>query len=283
LKNRLILIEGIPGSGKTTTAARLRDYLTDKGIKVKLYSEGDPHPADIAWNAYIPLEEYVELIDKTPEHKDSIKNCTTFEKEYALVAYTKLGLDSKDNELLEYFEAHEVYDGRVPLDTFKNLHLNRWKQFGFSVEEDLTVIFECAFLQNHVNELMGAHDKGLDYIINYMQELITAVKDLNPKLIYLVQTDTCETIRRVAEERVSPDKSRWPDWIDRVIKYIEDSQYGQKHGLKGFDGAIEFFESRKKIELAVIDKLPVDKAVINNPEYKWEEVFEEVLVEVGVL
>ena len=87
------------------------------------------------------------------------------------------------------------------------------------------------------------------------------MKDLNPKLIYLVQLDTYETIKRVAEERVSSDKSQWPDWIDRVISYIEDSQYGRKHGLKGFDGVVAFFEARKKIELAVIDKLPVNKVV----------------------
>ncbi len=41
MKNRLILIEGIPGLGKITIAIRLKDYLISQGEKVKIFSEGD--------------------------------------------------------------------------------------------------------------------------------------------------------------------------------------------------------------------------------------------------
>lgn len=37
MKNRLILIEGIPGSGKTTIANKLKEHLVNKGVNVKLY------------------------------------------------------------------------------------------------------------------------------------------------------------------------------------------------------------------------------------------------------
>ena len=40
MKNRLILVEGIPGSGKTTISKKIRDYLMNKGLDVILYNEG---------------------------------------------------------------------------------------------------------------------------------------------------------------------------------------------------------------------------------------------------
>ncbi|MBN2884106.1 MAG: hypothetical protein JXN10_11300, partial [Clostridia bacterium] len=43
--NRLILLEGIPGSGKTTYARRLEEYFTENGLRAKCYLEGENHPA----------------------------------------------------------------------------------------------------------------------------------------------------------------------------------------------------------------------------------------------
>jgi adenylate kinase family enzyme len=277
VKNRLILIEGIPGSGKSTIASRLKDYLQNTGIKVKLYSEGDTHPADLAWNAVIQISDYEKLLIDYPKYAEIIRNNTQFEESYAIIAYIKLELGTEENELMSYFEAHEVYDGKVSLNTFKKLHLKRWEQFAKNIDDNSIIIFECSYLQNHINELMGFHNKDMEFIMDYMTDLIKTVERLSPKLIYLAQPNVHETIERVAKERVSPDKSKWQDWIDRVISYVETSQYGIKHNLKGFEGVVEFFNSRKEIELTVIKKLPMDKAIINNLEYNWNEVFNQVL------
>lgn len=282
MKNRLILVEGIPGSGKTTIADKIRSYLEGKEIKAILYREGDAHPADMAWNAYFSMDEYKELLKNNPQYSDAIKKNTQLEDDYAIIAYTKLGFTSQQNELMKYFEEHEVYNARVDLDTFKKLHFKRWQNFSKNTDNNSIVIFECSYLQNHINELLGYHEKDVKFIIDYMINLIKTVENLNPKLIYLTQPNVYETIDRVAKQRVSPDKSKWEDWIDLVIKYIENSPYGKSHGLKGYEGTIEFFDARKKIELDVIDKLSIDKAIIHNEEYNWDEVFNKVISELEV-
>lgn len=91
-----------------------------------------------------------------------------------------------------------------------------------------------------------------------------------------------ETIRRVAEERVSPDKSKWDDWIELVIRYIENSKYAQVENLKGYEGAITFFKDRKKCEELIIEKLDIDKAVIHNTSYDWNKVFEDVVAQLNI-
>ncbi|WP_017417227.1 zeta toxin family protein [Clostridium tunisiense] len=49
MDNKLILVEGIPGAGKTTTARRIKKRLISEGKNVILYEEGMSHPADMAW------------------------------------------------------------------------------------------------------------------------------------------------------------------------------------------------------------------------------------------
>ena len=277
MKNKLILVEGIPGSGKSTTSSKIANHLKEKGVNVKLFNEGDSHPADMAWNAYIPMDEYNNVLENNPKYASSIRENSVLEENYALVAYTKLNFSPEDKELVKFFQAHEVSDGRASLEVFKKLHFKRWTDFGQNVDGDSVVIFECSYLQNHVNELMGAHNKDKDFIISYMLDLIKTVKHLNPKLIYLSQENVRETISRVSKERVSSDKENWPDWIDMVIKYVEDSEYGKVNNLKGFDGVIKFFEDRKKIEFSVIDKLDIDKSIVVNTDYNWNDVFTDVL------
>lgn len=49
MKTRLIIVEGLPGSGKSTMAARLAEELRRAGRRVVCADEGEPgHPADFA-------------------------------------------------------------------------------------------------------------------------------------------------------------------------------------------------------------------------------------------
>ena len=282
-KNRLILVEGIPGSGKTTISNKIKEYLSEKGEKAVLYNEGELHPADMAWNSLLTLDEYKGVIESNKEHEEVIKNNTIIEDEYAIVAYTKLGFGPKENKMMEIFENHEVYGGRVGLDVFKEIHLKRWKRFNEDMKshKEQITIFECAFLQNHIGEILGDHNvTDEEYIKDYFRELIDTVKDLNPKLIYLNQESVEETINRVAKERISDDKDKCPDWIDIVIDYYQNCKYGKENNLKGYDSVITFLKKRKELEGRVIDDLKIDKAVINNLDYDWEEVTKGVLKEI---
>lgn len=274
MKNRLILVEGIPGSGKTTVSQKIRDYLIDKRFDVKLYNEGDLHPVDLAWNALLTKEEYSKLINENREYENTIKQNSVFEGDYVIVAYTKIGLDKKQYDLMRMFENHEVYDGRVSLDIFKNIHLNRWRKFGQEMKntKDKIVIFECAFFQNHINELLAVHEKDIKYIVNYLKELIETVLDLNPKLIYLNQNSVRDTLTRVSKERVSENKEIYPDWIDLVTEYFKNSNYGKRNNINGFDDIVEYFEKRQEIELEALKQLSIDSFVITNFHYDWENI-----------
>jgi hypothetical protein len=274
--SKLILIEGLPGSGKTTLARRIKEHLELNDVGVSLFCEGDLHPADLAWCAYVPRTRFDQLACQYPEHAQDLEVNTIFEGDHAIVAYTKLELPLH-HALMKCFQDHEVYDARVPMETFIRLHLDRWQSFAEQAKGRREVnIFECAFFQNYICELMAIHGEDDDAITNHLLSLAETVKSLNPTLIYLTQPDVAEAIARIARERVSPDKTSYDDWIDMVIGWLDRTRFAATRGVKGYAGVIRFFEERKRLEVATIKQLPINTYVLENHDYHWDDLFEKV-------
>ncbi len=257
---KLILVEGIPGSGKSTTAKKIEQLLKAQDIHTRCFQEGDLHPCDLAWHACVPLPVYKELLRDYHEHKNVLAQYALVEEEYVYVTYGKLGL-LPDHPLFIKLVSYEPYNGKVSLEQFKTLHFARWKKFGDQNHKDTTYIFECAYLQNHVVELILTYQQNHDYITTYMKELIETVQSLEPLLIYLSPTDIAWTINHAASERRTDYPEIWNDWIDDVIAYLENSNYGKANKITGIAGCLEFFKQRQKLELDLIKQLPVDTYV----------------------
>ena len=94
MKTKLILVEGIPGSGKSTIAKKIAAFLKEKGLQVKLYNEGDLHPADLAWHAVVPLEELPQIKSNYEGLWPQIEQQMNSDTQYAYIAYTKMQTDN---------------------------------------------------------------------------------------------------------------------------------------------------------------------------------------------
>jgi len=272
MKTKLIMVEGIPGSGKSTFAQKIADFYVNHGLKVNLYNEGGFHPADLAWNACIPVKSLDDVLAPYESFRHQINKNIHLENDYAIVSYTQVKTENTD--FYKDMESYEVYDKRVSFDIFNGLHRKRWETFNIQAKEKNELnIFECALFQNHVTELMLFHLADIDTIKTHINTMIQKVADLSPNLIYLSQPNVRETIERIAKQRIFEDGR----WIDGVINFTENTPYGKLHGIKGFDGAVRIFEERKRIELEIINSLPVNAVVLENPDYDWETLWENVV------
>lgn len=270
MQPKLLLVEGIPGSGKTTLSRRMRDYLLSKGVETRLYAEGDLSPADLAWHACIPPPSFEKLLAAYPQERDKIMRQTAFEGETAVVAYTQCGFD--DPAAYKAFERYEVCDGRLPLADFGRLHRARWARFASRAKKRGGVtIFECAFFQNHLNELIAYHDADQNEIDGYMRALLDTVAALDPVILYLTQPDVGKTIARVGASRLNEAGEK--EWLSRVVDYIEGSPFGKSHNLQGVGGCVAFFERRKSEELRLMKTLSARSFTVDNPSDDWEAVF----------
>ncbi len=101
-----------------------------------------------------------------------------------------------------------------------------------------------------------------------------SVKELSPVIIYLSQPDVRETIRRIAEERVS-DYGK--DWLTLCIEYCENSSFGKQNFIVGLDGALEMFRVRKQVEMEALARLSAPHVVIDNPSYDWDGVWADIV------
>ena len=277
MENRLILVEGIPGSGKTTTAKKLKESLISQGKEVILYEEGESHPADMAWNAYLNEEEYDDFLLKCFEMWETSEKTISKEElnlrieiqarkeeNHIILAYTRIDFpESCYWGLVNTVASKEICDGRRSLNEFKEIHLMRWNRFAKNALKDNTIyIFECAFLQNNIFELLGVYEKNDNEIYTYLSDLLDTVKCLNPYILYIEPYDVEKIIMEAAKERKSPDNSR-KDWIDEMGKWVSNMNYGKNRNLTGIEGVISFCKDRLRIDKVILEKLEIPVTLIN--------------------
>ncbi len=274
-ETKLIIVEGMWGSGKSTTAKLIYDHLTKAGIDTRAYLEGDlNNPADYDKVACFTQEEYSELVEKHIDSLKLIEEITHSKEIYYFIEYGKLQQElthGLPNELLADVMHNDIYDGNLPLERYCEVHLNRWNEFVQAhKKEESVIVFECCFLQNPLSAMLGRYDASEEMISNYVLKLADLIKPLNPSLLYLHPGDVRSILTKAFHERSS-------EWGDGVTQYYTQQGYGRSHGLKGFNGLVEFLKVRTEIELNIIDDLLVKKTVIRNDDFNWERVQQEVI------
>jgi nucleoside-triphosphatase THEP1 len=88
MNSKHILLEGIPGSGKTTFAGKIADFYKHHGVTVNLYAESQSHPADLGWNACVPFADYNNILQRYESLRGKIERNAVFENNTAIIAYT---------------------------------------------------------------------------------------------------------------------------------------------------------------------------------------------------
>lgn len=275
---KIYFIEGLPGSGKTTLSRKLSNYLNQVHEKSMTYSEGDLHPVDLAWIAILNQEELNDLIDKYPSLEKAILNHIKKVDEKYYLAYTQVNIDESTKGFYDDCSKYEIYqiDDK---DVFFEEHLNLWKQFiDSNKDNDYIYVFECIFMQNHINELLLKYDMSLEEIYDYYDRFQEVLKDIKVKVIYIKQLNIDKTLALITDQRRTTDKNLYKDWIDHVIDYFENSKYGKDKNYIGYDGALRYFKYRQTIELKLLDHLSIEKVILDLDD-DYDQVFNNMIEE----
>ena len=242
-----------------------------------LYEEGASHPADMAWSAYLNEEEYADFLLKcldmweTSEKIISKEELTLRievqarkEENHIILAYTRIDFPEACYLILvDNIATKEICDGRRSLTEFKEIHLMRWNRFAKNALLDNTIyIFECAFFQNHIFELLGVYEKNDNEIYTYLSDLLDTVKCLNPYILYIEPYDVEKIILEAAEERKSTVNTQ-KDWIDEMCNWVSNMNYGKSHNLTGKEGVFSFCKERLRIDKVMLKKLDIPVILID--------------------
>jgi hypothetical protein len=272
LNTKLILVEGIPGSGKTSTAEYISSYLNRKNIANELFKEGNlDHPADYESTACLSKDEFREIQSQLRIDKRLFSNYTTNKEDYYLIEYGKLYHDNKINisdQILNQLAESDVYN--LPPAEHSRLVKDKWSSFAkAAATQEQVNIFECCFLQNPLTTMMAYHNTSKDYIIKHVKDLEQIISELNPLLILLEAKNIEEQFDRVKKERSE-------EWLNFVIDYVTNQSYGQENNLDGYSGLIEFYQNLAELELNIFSKLKMRKILIKDPHSNWEQNYQKI-------
>lgn len=256
-----IFVEGIQGMGKSTLVNRLAYAVPE----LKVCREGDYSPVDLAWCTWMTKEEYEVILKKYEPIQEEIKKRTVVDGEHYVVSYTQVITDipgfHKD------LEQYEVYNGRVSLEELKEIVLSRYQRF-----QGIGYVFECAFFQNIMEDLILFHMLSDDEIVEFYKELYSLIDKENFVLFYLYSGDLEETIRVIRKER--SDHFGNEMWYNLMLQYLIHSPLGEKCGYSMFEDMISHLKHRQLLELRVIREVIGEKAVLlKSKEWEIEEIW----------
>jgi hypothetical protein len=264
-KRKLYIFEGIPGSGKTTSASWLTKLLAEEESgDIALYLEGNPdHPADYESVACLTEPTYRELLIKYP----IIDSILERKGKWHFLPYGKL--EKNEAELVSELRKFDVYE--LPVEDFCEVTLMRWREFvKKALTEDRVYVLECCFLQNPFTYLLAKHNESKDVIFNHIKKLAETTADLNPIIYYFEQDNIEESINRVRKERPK-------EWFEFLTWYYTEQEYGSAREISGESGVIHFLEDRKRLEKEVLTIIPTRSLILNNSQFDWEDCKQRIL------
>ncbi|AOY16330.1 hypothetical protein BGI23_14215 [Bacillus sp. ABP14] len=264
MNTKLIIVEGLPGFGKSTTAKLINEILNQNKIEVELFLEGNlNHPADYDGVSCFNKFEFDRLVSNSGDFKEVLLKRVLKKGSNYLLPYRKIKNEFGDqlsDELCNDISRNDIYE--LPFDKNVELITDKWHDFAeIALEDDKVYIFECCFIQNPLTIGMIKYGEQKEKIINYVMKVAKIIENLNPMLFYVEQDDLEFSFRKALKERN-------PEWSTGIVDYYTNQGYGKEHNHSGVEGAIKVLEARRNLELEIFDMLKMKKEKINNTKYE---------------
>ena len=264
MNTKLIIVEGLPGFGKSTTAKLINEILSQNKIEVELFLEGNlNHPADYDGVSCFNKFEFDRLVSNSGDFKEVLLKRVFKKGSNYLLPYRKIKNEFGDqfsDELCNDISRNDIYE--LPFDKNVELIADKWNDFAeIALEDNNVYIFECCFIQNPLTIGMIKYGEQKEKIINYVMKVAKIIENLNPMLLYVEQDDLEFSFRKALKERN-------PEWATGIVDYYTNQGYGKEHNHSGVEGAIKVLEARRNLELQIFDMLKMKKEKINNTKYE---------------
>lgn len=269
------MVEGLPGSGKSTTAHGIAAWLAGQRVEVEHFAEGRvDHPVDFEQVAVLTTEQLealaADLAQEAPGREQALRDAAERLGDGWVVRHQLP--PALPAVLVERLRQHDAYDGDVPADVHSRVLTESWRRFGHARPGAVGApvqVWECVLLQNPVCALVARADLPVDVVTAHVAGLVDAVRDRAPALVYLDTGDPRAALERAAAERPA-------EWLDAVIDYHCGQGLGLRCGLEGFDGYVEFMRRRRDMELQVLESLDLPTLVVPVADGRWDEHTEVV-------
>ena len=274
--NRVILLEGLPGTGKTTNSYRLFEQLVRNGRDVRwLHEVSQPHPTLFFSESCLTKEEYRRFTEKYPEAADMLGSiaevrATTVGIDYLTAARRMPGQKNAAwyRELLQY----DVMG--FPLERYEPAALEKWEAFVHQAlrNEKIYILDSAAFQYQIFTFLLN----GADYprLAGFVRGIMKLLSPLRPALIYLYRENTEDSIAFLERQRGRKDlESTWER--DRDRPYYRNKQ-------QDVTAFFDFLKDYADCADRLYDEAECDKLSIGITAQAWDIYEAEMLRFLGI-
>ena len=149
--------------------------------------------------------------------------------------------------------------------------LERWRDFASSrAQSDSVTVLDGQLFHRNTAELFF-NDVELVTIENYVRGVIDAVSQLNPTIVYLVQSDVPSFMRRTCDDR----GDHWEN--TQINLKVTTRARAKRNGWRGFAGYAQLYTAFREMTDELIGKLDVRVCRIDMTDHQWPEYLTTIL------
>lgn len=233
-QTKLILMEGLPSTGKSTNSGFLLDQLEKNGRQSKWVHEvARPHPTLFFFEASLDEMEYRDYISRYPRTASilgdlAIKHGDSYGVDLLEMEWNQGNFFSTD-ALLD-LKKHDVWN--FSIDRYAETAIEKWRSFvrRQKASEEI-VILDSSIFQFQIYSFLLA-GKTFEELSSFIERLFDIISPLDPTLIYFYRENTSDTIDCLIRDRgVLFLESIWER--DQNRPYYKDRSSGSE-GYKTF-------------------------------------------------
>ena len=277
IDTRLILLEGLPGTGKTTNSDFLRIQLELNGNKANwIHEVSCPHPTSFFDEANFTYNEYDEFLKLNPKFADILNDNAIFRLNTLGINLLEIEwkfIDIIDEKLFKALRQYDVWE--FSFDKFYKVSLDKWSKF---VEGALENNNEIYILDSSIFQFLIFYillkNEPYEYLENLIHKIMNLILPLNPCLIYFYRENTEETIHYLVRDR----GIKFLEWIyerDKKQPYYIDKP-------KGAEGHKQFLRDYSKYAKLLFESINCKKLPIEISEGDWKSYEISMLSSLGI-
>lgn len=207
-QNRLIFVEGLPGTGKSTLSNWIFELLINQGKQVELLLEDDARlPSNFCNIAGIPQNIFLDLIIDESQIAAAILARTD---NFIFINLSKC--TESIARQLKCWDIGDEYNKFISVQEYARCALEWWQNWVKNYTNESIFIMDSAFMQNPINEMIFRGATNLE-VEAYIYAIAELMKPLYPVCIYLRRGNATESISFAKAAK----GNNWAEGVDRAL------------------------------------------------------------------
>ena len=277
IDTQLIMLEGLPSTGKSTNSDFLRMQLERNGKQVKwIHEVAHPHPTSFFFEACLCRNEYENFLRLYPKSSHTLNSIAVFRKNTIGIDLLEIEWDYTNSISEPVLNAIKQYDvWNFSLDEYEKAAIDKWEYFSETAmhDKDSVYILDSSIFQAQIFTFLwsNAPIKRLEKFVN---RLCKIVRHMNPSLIYLYRENTEMTIDYL-------EKYRGTHGLENIWQRDKSRPYYQDKP-EGADGFKHFLRDYANAARLLYDSFTCNKISIEISKANWASYENKMLLFLGV-